>query len=231
MKGIILPLFLMCVCSFLSNPMASGQGSFYITAFSKEEMARGEPIGWKTHKGICREIRNRIMPRVVETGDKKVLYVNANDSGSIIFKPVYLDHKEYPFLGWQWKVSNILPDSKEKEAGWDDYPAVVCIVYGKTIFSIPYKYKILIYAYGNNVPVGERFWNPCEKRARIIIMQSGEKEAGRWLDYKVNHYQDYIQEFGEEPSKIIYVGIQTNADRTHGKVEAWYSNITLMKNP
>jgi hypothetical protein len=38
-----------------------------------------------------------------------------------------------------------------------------------------------------------------------------------------------MQEFGEEPPKIIYVGIQTNADRNHGKVEAWYSDIFLNK--
>ena len=53
------------------------------------------------------------------------------------------------------------------------------------------------------------------------------QEAGKWLSYKVNHYQDYMQEFEEEPPKIIYVDIQTNADLNHGKVEAWYSDIRI----
>jgi len=205
------------------------QDFFIITDFSHDELTLGEPIGWKTHKGICREIKNRIMPRIVETEGRKMLYVNAHDNGSILFKPVSLNPKEYPFLSWNWKVSNILPDSKEKEVGGDDYPAAVCIVYGKTFLSIPYSYRILIYAYGNNLPVGERFENPCEARARMIIVQSGEKDAGRWLSYRVNHYKDYLQEFGQEPPKIIYVGIQTNADRTHGTVEAWFSDIFLNK--
>jgi len=36
-----------------------------------------------------------------------------------------------------------------------------------------------------------------------------------------------MQEFEEEPPKIIYVDIQTNADLNHGKVEAWYSDIRI----
>ncbi len=64
----------------------------------------------------------------------------------------------------------------------------------------------------------------------MIVVQSGEKDTGKWLTYKVNHYQDYVQEFNQEPPEIIYVGIQTNADRTHRKAEAWYSDILLSKN-
>ena len=200
---------------------------FPITDFSEKELAKGEPLGWKTHKGICREIKDRIMPRIVEIEGRKMLYVNANDNGAILFKPVRLNPKEYPFLSWNWKVSNTIPASREKEEGGDDYPAAVCVVYGKMFLSVPYWYRILIYVYGNNMSVGERFDNPCEAKAKMIVVQSGAHDAGKWLSYKVSHYQDYIKEFGEEPPKIIYVGIQTNADRTHSKVEAWYSDMLL----
>jgi hypothetical protein len=207
----------------------AAQDIFPVTDFTGEELAKGEPIGWKTHKGICREIRNRVMPRIIETEGRTALYIHAHDNGSIIFKPMRLDPKKYPLLSWNWKVSNILPKSREKEIGGDDYPAAVCVVYGKTFLSIPYRYRILIYVHGNTLPAGERFENPCEKKARMIVVQSGEKDVNTWQAHKVNHYQDYLQEFGEEPPGIIYVGIQTNADRTHGEVEAWYSDIRLNK--
>ncbi|MFQ5962891.1 MAG: DUF3047 domain-containing protein [Candidatus Scalinduaceae bacterium] len=230
MRGlIIMTIFFPFSCATASEmPL---KDSILITTFNEQEMAKGEPIGWKTHKGICREIKNRIMPKLVKIEGKNTLYVKANDSGAILFKPLNLGPKEYPFLSWNWKISNILPNSREKEVGGDDYPAAVCVVYGKMFLGIPYKYKILIYAYGNNLTVGERFKNPCEARAKMIIVQSGEKDAGKWLSYKVNHYEDYTQEFGEEPPVIIYVGLQTNADRTHGKVEAWYSDIVLSRFP
>src|SRR3990172_6492109 len=227
MRYIILTIFFFYFCIFTSKIYS--QDSFAITEFSNKELAKGEPLGWKTHKGICREIKNRIMPRIVEIEGRKMLYVNADDNGAILFKPVRLNPKAYPFLIWNWKISNTIPASREREEGGDDYPAAVCVVYGKTFLSIPYWYRIIIYVYGNNLPVGERFDNPCEAKAKMIIVQSGEKDAGKWLSYKVNHYQDYMQEFGEEPPKIIYVGIQTNADRNHGKVESWYLDICLNK--
>lgn len=224
--GILVILsFSSCVAIFRNYP----QGMFPITKFSKEELAIRRPLGWKTHKGICRDIKSRVLPEIVEIEGKHTLYVNASNNGTILFKPVNLKAEDFPLLSWKWKVSNILPESREREIGLDDYPAAVCIVYGKTFFSIPYWYRILIYAYGNNIPAGERFENPCEPRAKMIIVESGEENIDKWLSYKVNHYRDYIEEFGQKPPGIIYVGIQTNADRTHGKVEAWYADIELSK--
>ena len=225
MKRILLFSFIFNL--FVSASYASLQHVFPITDFSKEELVLGELIGWKSHKGLCRKIRYNTMPTIMEKDEKLSIYVNANDSGSIAFKSVDLDPKKYSYLNWNWKVSNIIPKSREKEIGGDDYPAAVCIVFGKTLFGIPYKYKILIYVFANNVSVGERFTNPCEKDAKMIVVQSGSDGVGQWLNYKVNHYQDFLEEFGQEPQEIIYVGIQTNADRTHGTVEAWYTDIFL----
>src|SRR3990170_7242639 len=136
MRYIILTISFFYFCVFTSKMYS--QDYFPITEFSSNELAKGEPLGWKTHKGICREIKNRIMPGIVEVEGKKTLYVNANDNGAILFKPVRLAQKEYPFLSWNWKISGIIPESREKEEGGDDYPAAVCVVYGKTFLSVPY---------------------------------------------------------------------------------------------
>src|SRR3989304_1007373 len=137
----IIPIVFFFICSSASASKMYSQDFLPITEFSNKELASGEPLGWKTHKGICREIKNRIMPRIVEIEGRKTLYVNANDNGAILFKPVHLSPKEYPFLSWNWKISNIIPESREKEEGGDDYPAAVCVVYGKTFLSIPYTYR------------------------------------------------------------------------------------------
>lgn len=225
MKHIFLFFFIFSL--FASRSYGSQQYVFPITDFSNDELISGELVGWESHKGLCRKIRYNAMPTIMEKDKRPSIYVNANDSGSIAFKSVNLDPEKYSHLSWNWKVSNIIPDSREKEIGGDDYPAAVCIVFGKTLFGIPYKYKILIYVYANNVSVGERFTNPCDKDAKMIVVQSGKDGVGQWLKYRVNHYQDFLEEFGQEPGEIIYVGIQTNTDRTHGAVEAWYTDISL----
>ena len=127
---IIMTILFFCSCAAASE--MPSQDSFLVTTFTKEELTKGEP-GWKTHKGICRKIKNRIMPKIIEAEGRNMLYVNADDNGTILFKPVHLNPKEHPFLSWNWKISNILPESREKEVGGDDYPAAVCIVYCKLV--------------------------------------------------------------------------------------------------
>ena len=106
MRYVITAIFFYSFCASMSKMYS--QDFYTITDFSKKELARGEPLGWKTHKGICREIKNRIMPGIVEIEGRKMLYVNANDNGAILFKPVRLNPKEYPFLSWNWKISGII---------------------------------------------------------------------------------------------------------------------------
>lgn len=194
----LVPIFFFCTETFASWLYA--QDFIAITDFSQDELSWGGPVGWKTHKGICREIRHRIMPGIE---NRESPHVNAHDNGAILFNPVYQNPKEYLFLVWQWKVSNIIPESREKEVGGDNYPAAVCVVYGEMAFSIPYRYRILIYAYGNNRSAGDRFSNPCESRAKMIVVQRGEKVTGRWLAYKVDITRIICRSFSRNRRKLF----------------------------
>lgn len=218
--------------SYLKTPPGVGlvaNDTLPITAFSDEELAAGEPIGWKEHPGICRKIAKKASPRVLELEGRRILQVKADDNGIVLLKSIGKKANQYPLLRWDWKVSNILPESREKEVGGDDYPAAMCIVYAKRFLGFPYHIRGLIYVWGSNVTSGERFTNPCDERFRIIVVQAGPEGVNQWLQYKMNHLQDYIMEFGEDPDYVYAVGIQTNTDRNHGKVEANYADVTLSR--
>lgn len=73
MRYIIPIILFICFCVPVSKMYS--QDYFPITQFSSKELAKGEPLDWKTHKGICREIKNRIMPRILEIEGRKTLYV------------------------------------------------------------------------------------------------------------------------------------------------------------
>jgi hypothetical protein len=223
----LLPLFLCFITAVLRAELA--EDVFPITTFTEEELARGEPIGWTVHPGICREIPRKARPRVLELEGRQVLQVTAEDNGTVLLKRVKVKANKYPLLKWNWKVSNVLPESREKEVGGDDYPAAVCIVYAKRFLGFPHHLHGLIYVWGSNVQAGERFTNPCDERFHIIVVKGGPEGVGQWLEQKVNHKQDYVIEFGEEPDYLYAVGIQTNTDRNHGKVEASYADIALVR--
>jgi hypothetical protein len=84
-------------------------------------LAKGEPVEWRGYSGFCRKIERQIMPKIIEAEGKKMLYVHTDDNGTIRFKPVpNLHPEEYPYLSWRWKVSNILPNSRERETWYSD---------------------------------------------------------------------------------------------------------------
>ena len=104
----------------------------------------------------------------------------------------------------------------------------LCIVYGKTFSLSTVLVQDINLRIWNNLPVwGERYENPCEAKAKMIVIAEWSAGCEQMAQLQGKHYRIY--RIREEPPKIIYVGIQANADRTHGKVEAWYSDICLNK--
>ncbi|MDI6761303.1 MAG: DUF3047 domain-containing protein [Candidatus Brocadiaceae bacterium] len=236
MKRHLLFLVFLCVCATACIPGGATASEIKpvdetlpITAFTDEELAKGGPIGWEVHPGICRKILKKAQPRVLELEGKRILQVKTADDGLVLLRKVERKANQYPLLGWSWKVSNVLPQSREKEEGGDDYPAAVCIVYAKTFMGITHHIRGLIYVWGSNVTAGERYTSPCDERFRIIVVQGGPEGVGQWFQHKVNHPQDYLIEFGEVPDRVYAVGIQTNTDRTHGEVEGNYADIVLTR--
>jgi len=247
MKRRLLFLIFLCLCATTCIPGGATASEIKpvdetlpITAFTDEELAKGEPIGWEVHPGICRKILKKAQPRVLELEggqsapgglphNKRILQVKTADDGLVLLRKVGRKANQYPLLGWSWKVSNVLPQSREKEEGGDDYPAAVCIVYARVFMGISYHIRGLIYVWGSNVTAGERYTSPCDERFRIIVVQGGPEGVGQWFQHKVNHPQDYLMEFGEVPDRVYAVGIQTNTDRTHGEVEGNYADIALSR--
>lgn len=247
MKKCLLFLVFLCLCATACIPGGTTASEIKpvdetlpITAFTDEELAKGGPIGWEVHPGICRKILKKAQPRVLELEgeqsapgglphNKRILQVKTADDGLVLLRKVGRKANQYPLLGWSWKVSNVLPQSREKEEGGDDYPAAVCIVYARVFMGISYHIRGLIYVWGSNVTAGERYTSPCDERFRIIVVQGGPEGVGQWFQHKVNHPQDYLIEFGEVPDRVYAVGIQTNTDRTHGEVEGNYADIALSR--
>ena len=247
MKRHLLFLVFLCLCATTCIPGGATASEIKpvdetlpITAFTDEELAKGGPIGWEVHPGICRKILKKAQPRVLELEggqstpgglphNKRILQVKTADDGLVLLRKVGRKANQYPLLGWSCKVSNILPQSREKEEGGDDYPAAVCIVYARVFMGISYHIRGLIYVWGSKVTAGERSTSPCDERFRIIVVQGGPEGVGQWFQHKVNHPQDYLMEFGEVPDRVYAVGIQTNTDRTHGEVEGNYADIVLSR--
>ena len=63
----------------------------------------------------------------------------------------------------------------------------------------------------------------------MIVLQSGEEKAGRWIGEEVAIPEWYRRAFGTDPPPVHSVAIMTDADDTGEKAAACYRNIRLLR--
>jgi hypothetical protein len=205
----------------------------------------GLPAGWD--HVTFRSVKARTNYTAVEEEGKIVIKAHAVKSASALVKRIRFDPKRTPALRWRWKISNTLNGDERQKSG-DDSAARVYVMFeyaperATALKRLKYEtarifygeyppHAALNYIWANLLPTGAVLPNAYADNSMMIAMKSGNTMAGKWMDEKVNIYEDYIKHFGGEPPMASGVGIMTDSDNTGGEVSAWYSDITLWAAP
>lgn len=216
--------------------------TFVIDRFSAETEANGIPKGWE--ELIFKKIPNHTQYTVRQEGNDYHLKAVSRNSSSGILKKVDLDPKEYPILKWRWKVENILQKADAKRKDRDDYPARIYVAfkYDPNRASVWEKAKYgtvkklygqhppkgaLNYIWDNQLPVGTALDNAYTDRAKMIVVESGNEKAGRWVSEERNIYEDYKRLFGSEPPEVSFVAVMTDTDNTGESATAYFDDLVL----
>ena len=92
----------------------------------------------------------------------------------------------------------------------------------------PLPYATLMYVWCNNREPGSVIINPRTDRIRKLVMESGSRNLGQWLDYERDIRADFEKAFGEAPGALLAVGIMTDSDNTQSTTQAWYGPVKLV---
>lgn len=207
-------------------------------------MAPASP--WRAAKlpKVERETRYRL----VEDGGAVVLEADANASMSGLVHPLATDPRSRPILEWRWKVSGVPAQANFGTKQGDDFAARVYVLFDYDTAKLPLfarlKLKLARALYGEAVPaaglcyvwdakaaVGTTAWSPYTDRLRVIVVDSGTADVGRWKTVRRNVVEDYRAAFGEEPPALSGVAIATDTDNTGSRLTAWYGDLKLLAAP
>jgi hypothetical protein len=162
---------------------------------------------------------------VVREDGQLCIKATSEASASALYYEIEFDPRDYPFLAWRWKVSNILAKGDELNKEGDDYAARVYVVFPSALF---WRTKAINYIWANKLPAGQAVPNPFTSNACMIAVQSGPSLVGQWLEEKRDLLEDYRKCFGEDPGKAGAVAIMTDTDNTGEQAVAWYCPIRLI---
>jgi hypothetical protein len=154
-----------------------------------------------------------------------VVHAETRGEASGRFKKVRIDLADTPFLNWSWKIEKPYTGIDENTKAGDDFPVRVYVVVERGFLG--FSTKALNYVWASKNPVEASWPNPFTSQARMLAVNSGASDAGRWISHKRNVREDLRAAFGEDFREIHAVAIMTDGDNSGQHARSWYGDISF----
>jgi len=153
----------------------------------------------------------------------KVLRASTQGQASGLFKEVKIDLTKTPYLNWSWRVDNLFSGNDERSKDGDDYPARVYVVVSGGVFF--WNTRAINYVWSSNQPQDSEWPNAYTGSAKMLAVQSGEKNIGQWVSERRNVREDLQRLFGEEITQIDAVAVMVDGDNTGQSATSFFGDI------
>jgi hypothetical protein len=236
-------LILSVIAASLFSPLHSAADDASLDlGLSSEYFEEGEiPEGWKLRKWPGRT-RGAKAEWVVEDG---VHAVRLHSRGALTFleKIVDIDIREYPIVTWKWRVENVLEGIDERTREGDDHPIRIFFVfepdesrqslwfrlkrwlYLDWVHGHPFGGRFTEYVWSSHLKSGEVVNDPGRPWQKLMVIEGGSAKLGKWLSYERNLYEDFKRLYGEEPRRLIFIGILNDTDQTGKEAVSYIADL------
>jgi Protein of unknown function (DUF3047) len=221
---------------------AASAKDLIIGDFSHLDPGHGLPPHWEKLK--FPKIDRQTTYRLIREDRQTVIQAVSAASASGLIHPYHGPAGQYPWISWRWKIAHVLKKGNVATKEGDDYAARIYVTFeyspeGRSWWqTIRYKAANLAaggklpgsainYIWANRAPVGTIVSNPYTDQTKMIVLESGNASAGRWIAEKRNLVDDYKAAFGHQPPPIMGIAIMTDTDNTGEATTAFYGDIIL----
>ncbi|HEV7123381.1 MAG TPA: DUF3047 domain-containing protein [Rhodanobacter sp.] len=202
------------------------------------------PSGWKTYAMSRHHATARMA--IVRDGGENVFSIDARHASGAIAHP--LDIPATTTLGWRWKVAHSVAKADLSKKSGDDFAARVYVFFDVPRSRLSWlqrmKLKLasrslghamptaaLCYVWDNRHPVGTMTPSAFTDLIHIIVLRSGNTEAGVWQLQQRDLAADFRAAFGRAAPRVTGIALATDTDNTGGQVQAWFGDLTLTPAP
>ncbi|NOY68741.1 MAG: DUF3047 domain-containing protein [Deltaproteobacteria bacterium] len=203
------------------------------------------PQEWKPL--VFKKIKTHTDYRLVVEANKTVVVAKSHGGASGLVRRIQVDLKSYPVIRWRWKVTATYPKGDISKKSGDDLPARIYIMFKynpdhvgfferavyrtmKAFYGAYPPIDAINYVWASHMPVGTIASNPYTSKLKFIVVQSGNRNLGKWITETRNIYEDYKKAFGNEPPMISGIAIMTDTDNTNSSALTYYGDIEFLAN-
>ena len=180
--------------------------------------------------------------RALRWDGRAAVEATANASMALLARPLALDLQATPVLCWQWRVDAVVQKTDMATKAGDDYAARVYVTFALPAESLDLGLRLKLalgrklygnlvpdaavnYVWDNQHPVGTRAFNAYTDRAAMVVQRSGNAQAGRWVNERVNVLADATRAFGPLPFKASLLAVASDTDNTAEQARAGFADL------
>lgn len=174
-----------------------------------------------------------------------VMHAQATASASMLRRRLQVDPTQLGSVQFSWHVASLIDQADLSDADAADSPVRLVFAFdgdhgrlsarNRMLFELaqvltgePPPYATLMYVWDNRAAPESVIHGPRTDRIRKIVLESGPGQCGRWLHYERDLAADFRRAFGEEPGRLIGVGLMTDADNTASSAAGLYGEVRLL---
>ena len=229
-------------CAALALAAATAWAQPAIAPFSAARPGAQLPEAWNE-----RHARGAPPPRasLVDDGGTTILELDSDAAAGAIVHAASIDPTATPVLAWRWKVDRVVARGNLEAREGDDFAARVYVFFDLPLEALPFaaRWKVrlarliygdgvpaaaLCYVWDNSHPPGTTAWNAYTDRVRMVVLQSGDASAGRWVEERRDVASDFRAAFGAQWSgptpRVSGIGAGSDTDQTGEHVVARFGD-------
>ena len=150
-------------------------------------------------------------------------------------------------LRWRWRLDQPLTNADLRQKRGDDSPLKVCLLFDMPLAYLSFVDRIVLslarsvsgeklpgatlcYVWDHLLPTGTLLNNAYTSRVRMLVLGSGDKSLGKWVNHQRDVAADFKLAFGREMEGLpaldgVLVG--ADSDNAGGQSTAYVGDIAL----
>lgn len=215
-----------------------------VASFSTNAAGPGLPAGWRPWIITRAKAATQYDLVADPVSGQVVLHAVAKRAATGLMQPLDVDPFHRPHLTWKWRLVSLVDGADPDDRHADDAPARLLLFFDGDEARLPARermlretarlltgqavpFSTLMYVWDETRALDSVIAHPLSQQIKRVVIGNGRERLGRWKHFERNYVEDYRRAFGEDPGRLIGVGILTDTDNLGSEIEAFYGDIHL----
>lgn len=195
-------------------------------------------------------LNDQVLPNVFVArhwDGRQAVEIQSANSMSLLATVVTVDLLKTPYLCWWWRVDGALKTADMQTRAGDDYAARLYISVQLPPDQISFGHRLQLglaraiwgehvpdgavnYVWDNAYPIGHEQANAYTNLARMVVLQTGDTQAGRWVPQHRNVKADIERLFGSG-AQVVQMAVTSDTDNTGESARAGFADLMFADDP